>query len=188
MIAVRIAWRMLFGMAFRFVEILGQFFPADSWGCKVRGAIHKPFLKKCGRNFQVALGAKLDHLRGIEVGNDVYIGPGTWICGLRGGVVFGDEVMIGPLVTMVSSNHTFHKQSARFAQGQGGRIEIGYGTWVAGGVTVTAGVTIGRGCLLAAGAVVTKDVEDESVVGGIPAKVIGTTSNRTLMADKQNLK
>jgi maltose O-acetyltransferase len=172
---VRITWALASGIPLRILEILGQLFPENSWGCKIRGAIYRPFLKKCGRNFQVALSAKLEHLSGIEVGNDVYIGHGSWISGLRGGVLLEDEVMLGPFVTMISSNHTFDNGSARFGNSEGGHIEIGFGTWIASGVTVTAGVRVGRSCLLAAGAVVTMDIANESVAGGVPAKIIGST-------------
>lgn len=174
--AAQIFWALASGMPLRFLEILGQIFPENAWGCKIRGAFYKPFLKKCGRNFQVALHAKLEHLSGIEVGKDVYIGHGSWISGLRGGLLLEDEVMLGPFVNMVSSNHTFLEGSARFGKGEGGRIEIGSGTWIASGVTVTAGVTVGRSCLLAAGAVVTKNIDKGSIAGGVPAKTIGKTS------------
>ena len=168
-------WTLASGMPLRLLEILGQSFPENAWGCRIRGFFYKPFLKKCGRNFQVALQAKLEHPHGIEVGNDVYIGHGSWISGLRGGVRLEDEVMLGPFVSMVSSDHRFENGSARFVEGRAGKIIIGKGTWIASGVTVVAGVTVGNSCLLAAGSVVTKDVPESSVVGGVPGKVIGST-------------
>lgn len=51
-------------------------------------------------------------------------------------------------------------------------IKIGDDCWLGAGVTVLPGVTIGHGCTIAAGAVVTKDVEDNCLVGGVPAKLI----------------
>jgi len=162
-------------MCLRILEILGQIFPATAWGCKARGLFYKPFLKKCGCNFQVALLAKLECLDNIEVGDDVYIGHGSWVNGVRGGIVFGNEVMLGPFVQVISSNHRFNNGSARFAAGKGRPIVINNGTWIAGGVHVLAGVTVGHSCLLAAGAVVTKDVPDCSVVAGVPARIIGST-------------
>lgn len=162
-------------MPMRLLELFGQLFPENSWGCRIRGAFYRPFLKSCGRNFQVGLMAKLEHPDGIEVGNDVYIGHGSWISGLRGGVNLHDEVMLGPFVRMISSNHTFAGGSARFAPGEAGHIEIGRGTWIAGGATVVAGVTVGSSCLLAAGCVVTRDVLAGDIAGGVPAKTIGRT-------------
>jgi len=172
---VQIAWALTSGIPFRVLEMTGQVLPENEWGCRIRGAIHRPFLKECGRNLQVAQYAKLEHHNQIEIGDDVYIGHGSWISGLRGGVLLEDEVMLGPYVKMVSSNHTFCNGSARFAKGIGGRITIGSGSWIASGVTVTAGVAVGRSCLLAAGAVVTKNIPDGSIAAGIPARIIGET-------------
>jgi maltose O-acetyltransferase len=172
----RIGWRLFVGILMRCLELAGQVFPESLIGCRVRGALYRPFLKSCGRNFQVGLQAKLEHLIGIEVGNDVYIGHGSWISGVRGGVALHDEVMLGPYVTMASSNHSFRGGSARFAPGIPGRVEVGRGTWIGGGATLIGGVTVGASCLVAAGAVVTKDVEAAAFVGGVPAKVIGRTT------------
>lgn len=165
------------GLPLRFVELMGQLLPENSAGCMIRGAMLRPFLKRCGRNFQVGLSVKLEHLGSIEVGDNVYIGHGCWISGLRGGIQFSDEVMLGPYVTMVSSDHRFENGSARFATGVGGTIRIGRGTWLGAQSVVTANTRIGDACLVAAGAVVTKDVADGAVVAGVPARVIASTAS-----------
>ena len=160
-------------LPFRFLEIFGNIFPEDSYGCKFRGYLYRPFFKKCGRNLQVGLNVKFEHLKNIQFGCDVYIGHGSWISGLRGGIVFEDEVMLGPYVKIVSSNHRFNNRgSARFKQGVGELIHIGYGTWIASGVTITSGVRIGKCCLIGAGSVVTKSFDESLVIGGVPAKVL----------------
>ncbi|HVX01391.1 MAG TPA: acyltransferase [Candidatus Babeliaceae bacterium] len=155
--------------------LLGQLFPSDSQGCVIRGLLYRPFLRRCGRNFQVGLGARLESVRCIEVGHNVYIGPDSWVCGIRGGIVFEDEVMLGPKVCMVSSNHSIKDKSFRFGPGIGKKIIIGRGTWIAANALIMAGVTIGECCLVAAGAVVTKDVEPFSIVAGVPARKIGSS-------------
>lgn len=164
---------LFFEIFLRFLELLGQIFPESAWGCKIRGSLYKPFLKKCGKNFQIGLQVKLEHCNNIEIGNDVYIGHGSWISGIRGGINLDDEVMIGPMVCMVSSNHKFERGSARFAQGIGGHIFIGKGSWIASHATITSGVNLGPSCLVAAGAVVITDFPAGSKIGGIPAKLIG---------------
>ena len=58
-------------------------------------------------------------------------------------------------------------------------IRIGRGTWIASGAIITGGVTVGDNVIVAAGAVVTKDVPDFSIAAGIPARVIGDTRNLT---------
>ncbi len=173
-------WRISIGVLFRVAELVGQLFPPSALGCRIRGAIYRPFLKSCGGNFQVGLACKLEHLDGIEVGNDVYVGHGCWLSGLRGGIVLHDEVMFGPFVTMVSSNHQFESGSARFAPGRPGRIEVGRGSWIAAQSTVIAGSKIGASCLVAAGAVVNQDIEDHAIVGGVPARVMGSTTDSDL--------
>lgn len=165
-----------FRFLFRLLELFGQIFPEDARGCKIRGLIYRPFMKKCGKNFQVGIYAKLEHLNNIEIGDNVYIGHGCWISGVRGGIKFEDEVMLGPFVKMVSSNHTQGNNSFRFGPGIGAKITIGKGTWIASNAVITAGVKIGDCCLVAAGAVVTKDFDSFSVIGGIPAKIIGNVT------------
>jgi acetyltransferase-like isoleucine patch superfamily enzyme len=103
----------------RFVELFGQIFPENSSGCRIRGLMYKPFLKQCGSNFQVGLSVKLEFCENITIGKDVYIGHGCWLSGLNGGLEFEDEVMLGPGVKMVSSNHSFSKGSSRFAPSDG---------------------------------------------------------------------
>lgn len=164
---------LLKGMPIKLIEIIGDFLPEDTYGCKIRGYMYRPFLKKVGKNLQIGLNVKLEHMKNIEFGSDVYIGHGCWISGLRGGVVFEDQVMLGPYVKMVSSNHRFDETgSARFKKGEGKQIKVGYGTWIASGVILTSGVTIGKGCLIAAGAVVTKSFTNSQIIAGVPAKVI----------------
>jgi maltose O-acetyltransferase len=84
--------------------------------------------------------------------------------------------MLGPFVAMVSANHTFVNGSARFGPPSPGPIRIGAGSWIAAHASVMAGVTVGRSCLVAAGAVVTRSIPDHAIVGGVPARLIGTTS------------
>jgi len=154
----------------RFLENFGQLFPENRFGCKIRGSFYKPFLKSCGKNFQVGLRVKLQCLDRIEVGNDVYIGDGSWVNGYKDGIILKDEVMLGPYVTMVAGNHGKIKDSYRFGSGTGGTITIGVGSWLAAKSTIVAGVSVGKGVLVAANTVVTKDVKDNDKIAGIPAK------------------
>lgn len=163
---------------FRLLEIIVQIFPEDARGCKLRGLIYRPFLKKCGKNFQVGINAKLEHFNNIEIGDDVYIGHGCWISGIRGGIHLDNQVMLGPFVKMVSSNHTPNNNSFRFGPGIGAKITISKGTWVGSNSVITAGVNIGECCLVGAGSVVTKDFDSFSILAGIPAKLIGNCNEK----------
>ena len=109
--------------------------------------------------------------RGLTMGDRSSIGPHGYI-GCSGGITIGNDVMMGPGVRLFSENHETtdtHKairdQGVRWAP-----IVIEDGVWIASGVTITAGVHVGAGAVVAAGAVVTEDVEDGTIVGGVPAR------------------
>lgn len=174
--------RFVFMLMFRLVELFVQIFPSDAQGCRIRGYVYKPFLKKCGKNFQVAIGAKLEHLKNIEVGDNVYIGHGSWINGGGGGIVMEDEVMLGPYVTMISGNHALRNNSYRYASASNVQpIIIKRGSWLASHSTVTYGTVIGEATLVAAGAVVTKDTPKLSIVGGVPAVLLKKLNEKNLV-------
>lgn len=85
-------------------------------------------------------------------------------------VMIGNECRIAPHVIIMDSD--FHDVTDRLAEGKGGEIIIKDGAWVATRAMVLKGVTIGKKAVVAAGSVVTKDVPDYAVVGGVPAKII----------------
>ena len=89
-------------------------------------------------------------------------------------VIIGNSVLIGPYVRLVSDTHEIGDAKKRAAKNMWLPIEIGDGTWIGAGATVLGGVTIGSGCIVAAGAVVVKDVPPNTVVGGVPARIIRT--------------
>jgi acetyltransferase-like isoleucine patch superfamily enzyme len=156
----------------RQLELIGQIFPEDWIGCKLRGLILRPFFLECGRNLQIGIGAKIEHADKIRVGNDVYIGHGCWISGHGGGITLEDEVMLGPYVTMVSNDHVSQEGSARFAKGIPAPIAIGKGCWIAARALITAGVELGPGCVIGGGAVVTKSFPANSKLLGVPARAV----------------
>lgn len=112
---------------------------------------------------------------GLEIGNDVGIAANAFIS-VRGKVKIGNSTIFGPGVKLFSENHVFKdKDTPIYLQGatrQG--IEIGEDCWLGADAIILDGVTIGNGCVIAAGAVVNKDVPDYSIAGGVPAKIIGT--------------
>jgi acetyltransferase-like isoleucine patch superfamily enzyme len=73
------------------------------------------------------------------------------------------------ITDMTTSANTFHNKALPVG---GGGVKIGSGTWIGVHAVIVGAVTIGRNCVVAANAVVTKDVPDYSVVGGVPAKII----------------
>ena len=91
------------------------------------------------------------------------------ILSASGGIEFGDGVCIAPGLRIAAINHDFNERHTKYTYG---KVTIKKNAWLGMNVTVCPGVTIGEYAVVAAGAVVTKDVPDFAVVGGVPAKVI----------------
>jgi len=83
----------------------------------------------------------------------------------------GNNCLIGPDVGIYTAGHRLEPEG-RTLDVYGMPITIGNDVWIGGHSTILPGVTIGDGAVVAAGAVVTKDVEPNTIVGGVPAKVI----------------
>ena len=97
-----------------------------------------------------------------------------------GHITVGDGVVWGYHCQILTGVHLFEDGKLKEPKSeqvpeQGYDVRIGDGCWIASGVIVIGGVTIGRNCIAAAGAVVTKDVPDGCIVGGVPARIIGYT-------------
>lgn len=116
-----------------------------------------------------------DFGKNIRVGRNVFINHACEFMD-RGGITIGDDVLIGPKVNLVTINHPLDpatRRSTRCAP-----IVIGTGAWIGVGASVMPGVTIGRHAVVAANAVVTRDVPAGTVVGGIPARFIKRMDDR----------
>ena len=110
---------------------------------------------------------------GIEIGDNVAVNHYCFI-GVRGEIKIGDNVILGPRVSIFTENHNFSDLDVPI-KNQGvtrKRTVIEDDVWIGSGSTVLAGVTIGRGSIVAAGSVVNKDVLPNSVVAGVPAKLL----------------
>ena len=106
----------------------------------------------------------------IRVGRNVFINQNCTIYDL-GGVDIGDDVLIGPNVSIITSGHPL-EPSQRRAGVTAAPIVIERNVWIAAGATIIGGVTVGENSVVAAGAVVTHDVPPNTLVAGVPAKVI----------------
>jgi acetyltransferase-like isoleucine patch superfamily enzyme len=95
-----------------------------------------------------------------------------------GHIYIGENSVLSFYCMFLTGQHEFEngqlkQPRSRQVPDSGYDIRIGKGCWIASGAIILGGVTIGDNCLVAAGAVVTKDVPDGSIVGGVPAKIIG---------------
>ncbi|MEF1248694.1 acyltransferase [Vibrio owensii] len=158
----------------RILVVLSQIFPNNATGCKLRGFVYKYKLKSAGKNLQIATGVIIDNPKNLIVGDNVYIGHNSWINAIGEGIEFGDEVMLGPSVHIVSNNHgyDYERKSSRFAPGCSKKICIGSGVWVGSGAFIGNGVQVGVGSTIGANSTVVKSLPEACVAVGSPAKVI----------------
>ncbi len=121
---------------------------------------------KFGRNLW------MDNYTKLKIGDYVLFNYGCMIVS-GGGVSIGDNVLIGPGVTILSASHNTNANlPMRTSSPEFGYVDIGSDAWLAARCIILPGVTIGNGAIVSAGAVVTKDVEPMTIVGGVPARVI----------------
>ena len=114
-----------------------------------------------------------DFGKNIKIGKDIFINSGCHFQD-QGGIDIGDGALIGHNVVLATINHDLDpamKRANHYAP-----IKIGKHVWIGSNVTVLQGVEIGDWAVVAAGAVVTRDVPPLTVVGGVPAKVLKTIS------------
>ena len=108
--------------------------------------------------------------RNLRFGRNVFVNHGCTAMDL-GGIDIGDDVLIGPNVHLISSGHPLDPATRR-SQITVGPVRIGRGAWIAAGAMVLQGVVVGDDAVVAAGAVVTKDVPPRTLVTGVPARVV----------------
>lgn len=138
--------------------------------------------KTCGKNLNIAMRVRIQSPKNILIGENVGFNYGVWIAANmndEGCITFGDNVLVGPYTIFHSGNHLYddlempiRKQGFVFKP-----IVIESDVWIAARCVILSGVTIGKGSIIAAGSVVTKSVPEYSIVGGVPAKIIGKRGN-----------
>ena len=112
-----------------------------------------------------------DNGKNISVGNNFLINFNGVILDIAP-VTIGDNVMIGPNTLITTVNHPLNAKERRNHMAIATPVTIGNDVWIGGNVTILPGVNIGDKAVIAAGAVVTKDVPANTVAGGVPARVI----------------
>ncbi len=135
----------------------------------IRSKLVQNYLKDCGKSPRVKSGA--------EISPNAYLGDYSELgtrCMIQANVHIGSHVIMGPDVKIYSRNHKFDRLDIPI-QKQGKNYyetHIGNDVWLGANTLITAGVRVGNHAVIAAGSVVTKDVPDFAVVGGIPARIL----------------
>jgi len=165
-------------------------------GRLLRSICYRLTLKRMGSRVSIGRNVEMAGCANISIGSDIYIVDGASIRAVDGSLTIGDgfalnanakviadcggeihignKVMVGPNVLLRASNHKFDSIDIPiWDQGQtGGNIMIHDDVWIAASAVILPDVTIGSHAIVAAGAVVTKDVPEYAIVGGVPAKVV----------------
>jgi maltose O-acetyltransferase len=160
---------------FFIVQPILRYFPYKA-GRFLRNNIYRYFFKKVGKNINILEGVMIKYPGEIELGDNVTINQDCFIVG-KGGLVLGNDVMIGAGCKIVTTTHNaFTKDRPMREQGMSSeKITIGNDVWFGFNVVVLKGCKVGNGVILAAGCILaTKDVDDYTIWGGVPAKNIGT--------------
>ena len=109
----------------------------------------------------------------LEIGDNVSINSNVQLGASGGRIAIGHNVLIGPNVVLRAADHGIAKNSIiRSQPHQGGEIIVEDDVWIGSNAVILRNVRLGLGCVVAAGAVVTRDVEPYVVVGGVPARKI----------------
>lgn len=118
-------------------------------------------------------GAEIRGSWNLSIGRGSVIGDHALLDARRVGIRIGDNVNIGSHVSLYTGQHNYNDPYFRPTADNVGPITIGNRAWIGPNVVILHGVSIGEGAVVAAGAVVTRDVPPFTLVGGIPAKQIG---------------
>ncbi|MGB4589434.1 MAG: DapH/DapD/GlmU-related protein [Clostridiaceae bacterium] len=136
-------------------EVRELFSKLTGWEVDETFDMFPPFYTDCGRN--------------IRIGKNVFINSGCRFQD-QGGIAIGNGVLIGHNVVLATLNHDIDPNRRSVIHPS--PISIGNNVWIGANATVLPGVTIGDGAIIAAGAVVNRDVSVNTIVGGVPARLL----------------
>ena len=157
------------------VELFMAVAPHDALSNRAKRALMRWRGASIGARPKIWRDVWVDDYRKLSIGDDVSVGKSAMLVCV-GGVTIGNQVMIAHGSQIISAGHRMPSvgESMRFSGLEAAPIVIEDGAWIGAGAIVLPGVTVGSGSVVAAGSVVTKDVEPNTVVGGVPSTVIGT--------------
>lgn len=142
----------------------------------LRSSVCRHIFSKCGNNVNIKKGASFGLGKNIEIGNNSDIGLNAYIAGCDNGgkLIIGNDVIMAPKVSILTLKHNY-KLKDRPIRTQGfddSTVVIEDDVWIGYKAIILPGVRLGKGSVIAAGSVVSKDVEPYTVVGGVPARFI----------------
>ena len=158
------------------VRYLPQYSPGGLEMRRIRSVFCKFVFRRCGHNVNVKRGAFIGSGKNIEIGDNSDIGVNAYIAGVSdlGELIIGNNVMMAPNVVILTLGHKYDRIDIPMNQQGyfGSSVKIEDDVWIGYGAMIMPGVRVGKGAVVGAGAVVTKDVPQFAVVGGVPARII----------------
>lgn len=147
--------------------------------------LYVPIIKKsfgkCGKYNNVGYNSRFIGIKNIFLnGNKISIGENNYFMSTKAKIIVGSNVMFGPNVTMITGDHRIDAIGKHMSDvGDDEKIKkndkdiiLQGDNWIGANAIILKGITIGKGAVVAAGSVVTKDVDQYAIVGGVPAKLI----------------
>ncbi|MDD2644289.1 MAG: sugar O-acetyltransferase [Methanobacteriaceae archaeon] len=136
---------------------------------EIRKILSKQFGYKIHESVYIIPPIYLDYGHNIKLGKNIFINHS---CSLldQGGITIDDNVIIAPKVNLITTNHKIKPEERTTLISK--PIHIKENVWIGTNATILPGVTIGKNSIIAAGAVVSKDVKDNVIVAGVPGKII----------------
>lgn len=136
---------------------------------RIRRFLNKITGEKLDKSVSIKLPFVTDFGGNIHFGKNIIVNTGVMFTDL-GGIFLGDNVLIGPHASIITVNHSIDPGKRNILELKS--IHIADNVWIGANATILPGVTIGKNSIVAAAAVVTHDVAENTIVGGIPARQI----------------
>lgn len=151
-------------------------------GARLNQLVVRHIFRSCGARVYIRPGVHFGRGSQLTLGDDSMIGADS-IIGSAAEVMIGRDVLMGPDVIIYTSNHGMRLGTPMRLQPMDvAPVFIGDDVWIGARCIILPGVTIGAGAVIAAGAVVTKDIPANAIVGGVPARVIGARADHETAA------
>lgn len=144
---------------------------SDEASSAQRKAILDELLGSCQAEMNIEPPFRCDYGYNIHLGNNFYANFDFIILDVCK-VIIGDNCLIGPRVSIFTATHPLDAVTRNTGLELGDAVNIGNNVWIGGHSVINPGVTIGNNVVIGSGSVVTKDIPDNTVVGGVPAKLI----------------
>lgn len=159
-----------------FVLVLTNWWPDNVFLIRLRGRLARPFFRSCGKNLLLGRDITFYNSSNISFGENVYVAKGCWFSGGEK-ISVGNDILFGPYVVIVTSNHSIYKESYFFGEPVDLKpVVIKSGSWIGAHCTILSGSELNRCCLLAANSVFKGKSEEFGVYAGQPAKFIRTSN------------